>query len=267
VDIAVGYELLFDLPAPTPMLCLLTIHHSRANDIVVPDSFTTTPSVPLTAFRDQFGNWCTRLTAPPGRLRIASAGTVSDTGLADEFGFYAEQHPVDELPDDVMVFLLGSRYCETDELAPIAWALFGQTPTGAARVRAVCDYVHAHIRFDYQAARPTRTAMQAYQEGVGVCRDYAHLAVAFCRCLNIPARYCTGYLSDIGQAATIVPMDFAGWFEAYLGGAWRMFDPRNNAPRQGRVLIATGRDATDVAITTSFGPHLLSGFTVWTHPA
>jgi len=267
MHIAVGYELLIDLPAPTSLLCALTIHHSRAADIVVPDRLSTSPSVPLHGYRDSFGNWCTRLSAPAGPLRITGGATVYDSGLPDAFGFYAPQHPVDELPDEVLIYLLGSRYCETDELAPIAWALFGQTPQGAARVRAVCDYVHAHIRFDYGAARPTRTALQAYQEGIGVCRDYAHLAVAFCRCLNIPARYCTGYLSDIGQAATVVPMDFAGWFEAYLGGAWHMFDPRNNAPRQGRVLIATGRDATDVAIATSFGPHHLSGFTVWTYEA
>jgi transglutaminase-like putative cysteine protease len=265
VQIAVGYEMLLDLPAPTPMVCMLTAHHSRAQDIIVPDTMTTTPTVPLHGYRDGFGNWCTRLVAPAGRLRIAGAGTVADAGLPDEFGFSARQHPVEELPDEVLMYLLGSRYCETDELAGVAWGLFGQVPYGAARVRAVCDFVHNHLIFDYKTAMPTRTAAQAYYGRIGVCRDYAHLALTFCRCLNIPARYCTGYLSDIGQAATVVPMDFAGWFEAYLDGAWRMFDPRNNTPRQGRVLVATGRDATDVALTTSFGPHELAGFTVWTH--
>jgi transglutaminase-like putative cysteine protease len=177
------------------------------------------------------------------------------------------QHEVQDLPDDTLLYLLGSRYCETDALTETAWALFGNSGPGWARVQAVCDFVHRHITFDYQQARPTRTALQAYQERVGVCRDYAHLAVAFCRCLNIPARYCTGYLSDIGEPENPMPMDFAAWFEAYLGGAWHMFDPRNNAPRRGRVLIGRGRDATDVAITNTFGPNTLERFTVWTHEA
>ncbi len=200
-------------------------------------------------------------------FRIASAGTVADAGLPDPVHHYAWQHAVQDLPDETLVYLLGSRYCETDELSETAWALFGQTPLGWARVQAVCDFVQNHIRFDYMQARATRTAAQAFAEQVGVCRDYAHLAVAFCRCLNIPARYCTGYLSDIGEPYSPVPMDFAGWFEAYLGGAWHMFDPRNNKPRRGRVLIGRGRDATDVAISNSFGPNMLQSFTVWTHEA
>jgi transglutaminase-like putative cysteine protease len=265
LKIAVGYELIYQLPQATPMMLMLNVHYTRAGDIIVADTMTTTPNVPISAYRDGFGNWCTRLVAPPGRFRIASAGTVLDAGLPDPVSPNAWQHEVQDLPDDTLVYLLGSRYCETDQLTQTAWQLFGHTPPGWARVQAVCDFVHNHIQFDYAQARPTRTALDAYNERIGVCRDYAHLAVAFCRCLNIPARYCTGYLSDIGLPYTPVPMDFAGWFEAYLGGQWHMFDPRNNAPRWGRVLIAQGRDATDVAISNTFGPNYLESFTVWTH--
>ena len=267
MHIALGYELFYDLPQPTPMLLMLNVHDSRAADILVPDLMTTTPVVPLTTYRDSFGNICTRLVAPAGRVRIAGAGTVNDSGLPDPMPQNTWQHEVQDLPDEVLMYLMASRYCETDELTAAAWSLFGHTPLGLPRVQAVCDFVHNHIKFDYGAARPTRTALQAYQERIGVCRDYAHLALTFCRALNIPARYCTGYLSDIGLPYTPVPMDFAGWFEAYLGGAWHMFDPRNNAPRWGRVLIGRGRDATDVAISTTFGPNMLAGFTVWTHEA
>ena len=267
LKIAVGYELIYQFSQPTPMLLMLNIHFSRAADILVTDTMTISPEVPISAYRDSFGNWCTRLVAPAGRGRIASAATVADSGLPDPVDRNAGQHDVQDLPDDTLIFLLGSRYCETDELADIAWALFGNTPPGWARVQAVCDFVHQHIVFDYQQARPTRTALQAYHERIGVCRDYAHLAIAFCRCLNIPARYCTGYLSDIGLPPSSVPMDFAAWFEAYLGGAWHMFDPRNNAPHRGRILIGRGRDAVDVPISISFGPNMLESFTVWTDEA
>jgi transglutaminase-like putative cysteine protease len=177
---------------------------------------------------------------------------------------WAAQHQVEDLPEDVLVFLLGSRYCETDHLSETAWRLFGHAPLGWTRVQAICDFVHAHITFDYADARPTRTAWEAFNERRGVCRDFAHLAVALCRCMNIPARYCTGYLSDIGVAPPYGPADFAGWFEAYLGGAWHIFDPRNNTPRMGRILIARGRDAVDVPISNTFGPNTLLGFRVWT---
>lgn len=267
MKIAVGYELVYQFPQPTPMLLMLNIHESRAGDILVPDVMTTFPAVPVRNYRDKFGNRCTRLTAPAGQMVIACKALVHDAGLHDPVPYQARQHTIEELPDEVLMFLLGSRYCETDELSEAAWALFGHTPLGWARVQAVCDFVHKHIAFDYMKARATRTALQAFQEGVGVCRDYAHLAIALCRCLNIPARYCTGYLSDIGQPPTTAPGDFAGWFEAYLGGAWHMFDPRNNVPRQGRVLIGRGRDATDVAISNSFGPNILERFTVWTDEA
>jgi transglutaminase-like putative cysteine protease len=265
LQIAVGYELFYEFPQPTPMLMMVNIHASRAADIIVPDIPTITPAVPFATYHDGFGNLCTRLVAPAGQVRIAGAGTVRDHGLPDLVDHNAWQHQVQDLPEDTLIYLLGSRYCETDELTPIAWQLFAHTQPGWARVQAICDWVHNHIKFDYAHARPTKTALQAYHEGTGVCRDYAHLALTFCRCLNIPARYCTGYLSDLGEVGPFSPMDFAGWFEAYLNNQWIMFDPRNNTPRKGRILIARGRDATDVAITNTFGPNILTGFTVWTH--
>ena len=165
------------------------------------------------------------------------------------------------MPAETLVYLLGSRYCETDRLSNLAWSLFGDTPPGWSRVQAIVDHVHRHIGFDYQQARPTRGSFEAHEERVGVCRDYAHLAITFCRCMNIPARYCTGYLGDIGVPPAGV-MDFSAWFEAYLGGRWHIFDPRNNRPRIGRILIARGRDATDVAIANTFGAALLADFKV-----
>jgi len=264
MQIRVGYELIYQCSQPTPMLLMVNVHHSRAADIVVPDLLTTDPPVPLSAYHDGFGNWCNRIVAPAGRIRIAGTGVVNDSGLPDPVVPGAVQHMVQDLPQEVLVFLLGSRYCETDHLSETAWRLFGHTPLGWARVQAICDFVHAHIKFDYADARPTRTAWEAFNERRGVCRDFAHLAVALCRCLNIPARYCTGYLGDIGMPPPYGPMDFAGWFEAYLGGAWHTFDARNNMPRIGRILIARGRDAVDVAISTTFGPNTLLSFKVWT---
>jgi transglutaminase-like putative cysteine protease len=264
MQIQVGYELIYQLPQPTPMLLALNIHYSRASDIVRPDHMVTNPAVPLFSYRDTFGNWCNRLVAPPGRITITANGIVNDTGATDLVWPSAEQHPVQALPQEALLFLLGSRYCETDRLSETAWQLFGQTPLGWARVQAVCDFVHRHIAFDYAQARPTKTAWEVFHERTGVCRDYAHLAVTFCRCLNIPARYCTGYLGDIGMPPPYGPMDFAAWFEVYLGGVWYTFDARNNMPRIGRVLIARGRDAADVAIATTFGPNTLEGFRVWT---
>jgi transglutaminase-like putative cysteine protease len=189
---------------------------------------------------------------------------VNDRGEPDPGDVSAVQHAVQDLPEDCLVFLLGSRYCETDKLSETAWSLFSQGPTGWGRVQAICDFVHRHITFGYEHARSTKTAWEAFVERKGVCRDYAHLAISFCRCMNIPARYCTGYLGDIGVPASDTPMDFAGWFEAYLGGRWYTFDARNNTPRIGRLLIARGRDAADVAISTTFGPNTLKSFKVWT---
>jgi transglutaminase-like putative cysteine protease len=264
MQIGVGYELIYDCPQPTPMVLMLNIHHSRVADIVVPDQVTTEPAVAVTAYHDTFGNWCSRIVAPAGRIRIASSAVVNDNGLVDPVVLSAQQHAVQDLPSDTLQYLLGSRYCETDHLSDTAWRLFGQTPLGWARVQAICDFVHNHIAFDYMKARNTRTAWEAFNEGTGVCRDYAHLALTFCRCMNIPARYCTGYLGDIGMPPPYGPMDFAGWFEVYLGGAWHTFDARNNMPRIGRVLIARGRDAVDVPISNTFGPNTLVSFKVFT---
>jgi len=266
MKLRVGYELVYDCPQPTPMMLMLNVHYSRATDTVVPDRLIAEPAVPMQSYRDGFGNWCSRLVAPAGRIRLYTDAIVEASDEVEHVPRQAAQHEVQDLPDECLVFLLGSRYCETDRLSDLAWSLFGATPPGAERVQAICDYVHRHIGFDYQHARSTRTAFEAHQEQRGVCRDFAHLALAFCRCMNIPARYCTGYLSDIGMPPPYGPMDFAAWIEVYVGGAWHTFDPRNNEPRIGRVLMARGRDAADVAISNSFGPNTLSSFTVRAEP-
>jgi transglutaminase-like putative cysteine protease len=262
MKIRIGYELVYECPQPTPMIFTLSVHYTRVSDTIVPDHLIAVPPVPMTAYRDSFGNWCTRIVAPQGQVLLSTDALVNDAGRPDLIAAYARQTPVEQLPDETLLFLLGSRYCETDRLSEEAWQLFGTSPTGWGRVQAICDYVHNHIAFGYEHARSTKTAWEVFQERTGVCRDYAHLAVAFCRCMNIPARYCTGYLPDIGVSPPHSPMDFAGWFEAYLDGQWYTFDARNNVPRIGRVLIARGRDAADVAISSTFGPNTLKSFSV-----
>lgn len=264
MKIRVGYELGFQCSQPTSMLLMLNIHYSRASDLLIPDQLRTIPPVPIDMYRDLFGNWCTRILAPAGSTRITSDALVNDTGFPDLTVPDAWQTPVEALPHDALVFLLGSRYCETDRLSPIAWQLFKDAPMGWGRVQAICDFVHRHLTFGYDFARNTKTAFEAYQERAGVCRDFAHLAITLCRCMNIPARYCAGYLGDIGVATSRAPMDFSGWFEAYLDGRWYTFDARHNTPRIGRIVIARGRDAADVAISTSFGESTLTYFKVWT---
>jgi len=264
MQIRLGYELLYECPQPTPMVLVLNIHYSRVSDLLIPDHIVTRPAIPISAYRDGFGNWCSRIVAPRGELSISTDALISDSGKPDPIHPYALQHAVEDLPADTLVYLLGSRYCETDRLSETAWSLFGQTPFGWRRVQAICDFVHRHVVFGYQHARATKTALDTFNERTGVCRDYTHLAVTFCRCMNIPARYCTGYLGDIGVAASPEPMDFSAWFEAYLGGRWHIFDPRNNRPRIGRVLIARGRDAADVPISNSFGPSVVKRFDVST---
>jgi len=264
MQIRIGYELNYDLPQPTPMILTLNVHYSRVSDLVGPDQMKTTPAVPTSAYRDGFGNWCTRVVAPAGNFRVTADAVINDSGAREPVVHGAVQHRVEQLPEEALVFLLGSRYCETDKLSPFAWERFGSTPLGWQRVQAICDFVHQHIEFGYQFASPSKTALDVFNERRGVCRDFAHLAITLCRCLNIPARYCTGYLGDIGVPKDPSPMDFAGWLEVYLGGSWHTFDPRNNTPRIGRVLIARGRDAADVAIATTFGPNTLQSFRVWT---
>lgn len=264
MQIRLGYELVYNCPQPTPMILALHIHYTRVSDIIIPDNLVISPSIPVTAYRDSFGNWCTRIVAPAGEIRLTTDALIYDTGLPDVIVPDAQQHLVQDLPEETLMYLLGSRYCETDRLSQVAWDLFGNGPTGWGRVQAICDFVHNHITFGYQYARSTKTAWEVFNERAGVCRDYAHLAVTFCRCMNIPARYCTGYLGDIGIVLPPAPMDFSAWFEVYLGGQWYTFDARNNVPRIGRVLMARGRDATDVALSNTFGPNMLTGFKVWT---
>ncbi len=263
LTLRVGFEMAYDCAQPTPMILALNVHYARAADLIYPDHLVTIPAVPVSNYRDLFGNWCSRLVAPRGLFVIRTDALLRDDGLTDAVDAEALQIPVEQLPESALVYLLGSRYCETDLLSQIAWYHFGNGPAGWARVQAICDFVHQHIEFGYHHARRTRSAWEAYNERTGVCRDYAHLAIAFCRCMNIPARYCTGYLGDIRIPAVPGPMDFAGWFEAYLGNRWYTFDARNNTPRIGRVLMARGRDACDVALVSTFGPNSLERFTVW----
>ena len=261
--IRLGYELVFDAPAPTPMLLLLSTHPSRAASHIQPDRLRIEPEVRREDFVDQFGNLCTRVVAPAGRVRFWNDTRVEVTGEPDVARPDAVQLPVEDLPAEVLTYLLASRYCEVDCLSDIAWNLFGAAPMGWGRVQAVCNWVHDNVYFSYAFARPTKTAHDVYRERNGVCRDFTHLAITFCRCMNIPARYATGYLGDIGVPVDGA-MDFSAWFEAFLGGKWYTFDARHNKPRIGRVLMARGRDAVDTALTTSFGPTTLVQFTVVT---
>jgi transglutaminase-like putative cysteine protease len=265
--IHVGCELEFALPQTTPMIVMLNVHFSRVSDLERPDHLIATPSVFIDGYRDSFGNWCNRLVAPAGSFSLRTDTIVRDPGRPDPSELDAVQHQIQALPSETIMFLIGSRYCETDRLADEAWRLFKHTPLGWPRVQAICDFVHNHITFGYEHSSATRSAADVYSGRRGVCRDYAHLAIAFCRCLNIPARYCTGYISDIGVPPPHSPMDFAAWMEVYLGGRWHVFDPRNNTPRKGRVLMAYGRDAADVPLTHAFGPSKLTGFRVWTEEA
>jgi transglutaminase-like putative cysteine protease len=264
MKIRAGFTIAYECPAATPMLLVLNIHPSRRIDLLTEQSLIFDREVERWDYVDSFGNSCTRLVAPAGLTTIATQFEIYDTGEPDPAAADAIQHPIQDLPDETLVFLLGSRYCDTDRLADFAWKKFSTTPPGWARVQAICDFVHEHITFDYMKADPLRTAFGGYVDRHGVCRDFAHLAITLCRCMNIPARYCTGYLGDIGVPAVPDPMDFSAWFEAYLGGRWRTFDARHNTPRIGRILMATGRDATDVALSTSFGAMRLARFEVVT---
>jgi len=263
--IKVGFEIAFDAPEPAPMLLMMYLHSSRKQTTRKPDRLEVTPALPIAEYIDSYGNRCGRVLAPAGRVVFRNEAMVTDSGLPDLQAPRASQALVQNLPHEVLLYLLASRYCEVDsELKDVAWRLFGKTQPGWSRVMAISDFVHRHMRFDYLLARANRTALDAYREQVGVCRDFAHLAITFCRNCNIPARYCTGYLGDIGVPSVPSPMDFSAWFEAYLGGQWYTFDARNNVPRIGRVLMARGRDAADVAITTTFGVNKLESFKVWT---
>jgi transglutaminase-like putative cysteine protease len=259
-----GYEIAIAVPKATPVICLLDIHPDRRHDVQSETLFQSFPDVPSATYVDAFGNRCRRLMAPWGDITLRLEGTIFDSGYPDPIVPDAREVPVEQLPPDALIFLLGSRYCETDRLSQTAWDLFGNIAPGWNRAQAVCNFVHNQIQFGYQNARATRTALEAYNERVGVCRDYAHLMIALCRCLNIPARYVNGYLGDIGVPKDPAPMDFSAWVELYLGDRWYTFDARHNNPRVGRIVIARGRDATDVALVNSFGPHILKSFKVVT---
>jgi transglutaminase-like putative cysteine protease len=260
--IRAGYDIAFTMAQPTPIILMLTVHPSRAKDLLTDQMLLTSPKISCRDYRDKFGNVCTRLVASPGLVECKTDFEIYDSGKPDEVVPHARQVPIEELPDDALVFLLGSRYCDTQSLSDFAWRTFGTSKPGWARVQAICDFVHHHINFGYPYARADRTASDAHRERVGVCRDFAHLAITLCRCMNIPARYCTGYLGDIGVPPDTAPMDFSAWFEAFLAGRWFTFDARHNRPRIGRILIAQGRDAADVAISTSFGAAKLTRFKV-----
>ena len=259
-----GYEMTIECAAPVPVVCQLDLHPSQTPAVRAERPFASDPHVESRLYYDVFDNRCRRFVAPAGALTFSNAGVVETPDAPDPVVPQAEEVPVAALPDETLLYLVGSRYVETDKLSQAAWDLFGATPRGWPRVQAICDFVHRHITFGYENARSTRTAFEAFNERVGVCRDFAHLAVAFCRCMNIPARYANGYLGDIGVPADPAPMDFNAWFEVYLGGRWWTFDARHNMPRIGRVLIARGRDAADIPMVNSFGPHTLKTFRVWT---
>jgi transglutaminase-like putative cysteine protease len=262
--IQLGYDIRFQTTCDIPFIGLLSVHPSRRADLRGPDLVRTEPEVPVFEYQDSFGNTCTRFVAPAGDFRLYTSFQFEDSGVPDPVHPAAQQAPVNELPPDVLRYLLASRYCETDLLSNTAFRMFGHTQPGWARVQAICDWVHEHVTFGYSFARSSKSAVEVLADRKGVCRDFQHLAVAFCRCLNIPARYATGYLGDIGVPPADSPMDFSAWFEAYLDGRWWTFDARHNQPRIGRVLMAVGRDAADVAITTSFGSATLTQFTIVT---
>ena len=264
MKIEAGYDIAFHFPQETALVLMLSVHPERRHDLLTAHSIQFSPEIVARDYLDVFGNVCTRLVTPPGVLEIRNRFVICDSGVPDEVQLDAEQLPVDELPDDILIYLLGSRYCDTQKLSELAWAMFGPIQGGWPRVQAVCDYVHNHIQFGYHHARNDRTAAEGNEERIGVCRDFAHLAITLCRCLNIPARYCTGYLGDIGVPRDPAPMDFSAWFEVFIGGRWFTFDARHNHSRIGRIVIARGRDAADVAISTSFGPAILTRFAVVT---
>ncbi|MEA2862813.1 MAG: hypothetical protein QOC84_769 [Bradyrhizobium sp.] len=267
MEIRAGYDIAFQCFQETPMILMLSIEPARQRDLLSEHKIRFSPDIPSRDYVDMFGNTSTRIVAPPGLIEIRNEFLIADSGLPDEVAPDARQLEVRDLPDNVLIYLLGSRYCDTEKLSNIAWSMFGGVAPGWQRVQAICDYAHDRICFGYQHARCDRTASEGHEERIGVCRDFAHLAVTLCRCMNIPARYCTGYLGDIGVPIDPAPMDFSAWFEVYLDGRWFTFDARHNHPRIGRIVMARGRDAADVAISTNFGPVQLAKFSVITEEA
>ena len=264
MEIRAGYDIVFQCFQVTPMTLMLSIDPARRGDLLSEHRIQFSPNIPSRDYVDMFGNTCTRIVAPAGLIEMRNDFLISDSGLPDQVAPDARQLEVGDLPDDVLVYLLGSRYCDTQKLSTLAWSLFGGVTPGWQRVQAIYDYVHDRITFGYEHARSDRTASEGHEERVGVCRDFAHLAVTLCRSMNFPARDCPGYLGDIGVPVDLAPMDFSAWFEVYLDGRWLTFDARHNHPRIGRIVVARGRDAADVAISTSFGAACLASFAVIT---
>jgi transglutaminase-like putative cysteine protease len=264
MKIRIGFDIGFSAPQPTPMVIMLSAHPSRLGDIEGAEKIAASNGISVSYYRDSFGNICGRLVLPAGETILSNSVIVRDTGAPDLVVPSAQQLPIEQLPDDALLYLMPSRYCETDRLVDFAWAQFKDTPPGWARVQAICDFVHSHVTFGYPFAAATKTAQDVYEQRKGVCRDFAHLAVTLCRCMNIPARYCTGYLGDIGIPPVDEPMDFSAWFEVYLSGTWYTFDARHNTPRIGRILMGRGRDAADVPLSTSFGRTTLTKFQIYT---
>jgi transglutaminase-like putative cysteine protease len=262
--IRAGYSIRFETDAATPMLALLGVHPSRLKDLQTPQRIETDINIPIYSYEDAFGNICTRLTVPAGGITLSTDFVIADSGEPDLRAPDGPQMPVEDLPNDILIYLLGSRYCETDRLMGVAWGNFGHLTSARDRVEAIVAFTHNHIEFGYHHARADKTAWNGYQERQGVCRDFAHLAITLCRCMNIPARYCTGYLGDIGIPPVDAPMDFSAWFDVYVDGDWYTYDARHNRPRIGRILMARGRDAIDTALTTGFGPTTLAQFLVHT---
>jgi transglutaminase-like putative cysteine protease len=270
MHIQYGYNIEIYCDQQIPLITMLDVHPSVRRDITSPDTMTLTSASSgellesTEIYEDAFKNSCRRLIIPPGGAVLSAMGVMHHSGFEEDVAAGRLASPPELLPANVIPMLLSSRYCEVDKLSMRAWNMFSHVPNGYERVQAVCDYVHNIIQFDYKRADATRSASQVIEEGVGVCRDFAHLAITLCRALNVPARYCTGYLGDIGVESDPNPMDFSAWFEAYLEGEWWTFDARHNTPRIGRILIARGRDANDVPFIHSFGPHVLRKFEVIT---
>jgi transglutaminase-like putative cysteine protease len=263
--ISFGFDIALRLESEASVLFYLKLHPSRLRDLVSPEQFEIQPGYHFDEFLDNYGNRCGRVHCKPGIIRFTNRGIIRDSGELDPIDPPARQEEIFKLPADAMAYLLPSRYCESDsELASFAWEKFGPTQTGWERVQAICEFVHQHVEFDYAKAKADRTALETFRERVGVCRDFTHLAITLCRCLNIPARYVNGYLGDIGVPPAPYPMDFSAWMDVYLGGRWFSFDPRHNCRRIGRIVVARGRDACDVPLTISFGKHSLEAFSVVT---
>ena len=260
--IRVGCEFHFDAALPVPAVALVRVR--RDSGVTVErETWDVQPDASFSDLVDIYGNYARRIVIGAGKASLRYDAEVTASAAPDAVSPAATQYQVEDLPGEILIYTLASRYCLSDTLSDAAVELFGSTPHGWERVQAVCNWVHANVRFDYAASRPDTTSVDVFQARVGVCRDFAHLAISFCRALNIPARYVFGYLPDISVTPPPDPMDFCAWMEVYLGGRWWTFDPRNNARRIGRVVIARGRDATDVAMVTSYGKLVLDEMTVW----